>query len=189
MTVSPSAMSFRSKKGWDSYIMYDEGTSFNLQGNPSVTTLFLPNYQSSNEGKYTVTDYADMDNKRLMDMPALFSFPNHVYMAITEAAVRDYAGMYLWKENGALLGKLSPKLGQERIKVEVFLPHQSPWRVLMISDQIGSLIASNILTNLNEPCKIEDTSWIKPGKTTFTWWNGNVVPDTTFLGGNNFPHE
>ena len=104
-------------------------------------------------------------------MPALFSFPNHVYMAITEAAVRDYAGMYLWKENGALLGKLSPKLGQERIKVEASLPHQSPWRVLMISDQIGSLIASNILTNLNEPCKIEDTSWIKPGKTTFTWWN------------------
>ena len=32
-----------------------------------------------------------------------------------------------------------------------------------------------------------DTSWIKPGKTTFTWWNGNVTPDTTFLGGNNFP--
>ena len=178
---------FPKQKGWDSYIMYDEGTTFNLQGNPNVTTLFLPNYQSSHEGKYTVTDYADMDNKRLMDMPALFSFPNHVYMAITEAAVRDYAGMYLWKENGALLGKLSPKLGQERIKVEASLPHQSPWRVLMISDQIGSLIASNILTNLNEPCKIEDTSWIKPGKTTFTWWNGNVVPDTTFLGGNNFP--
>ena len=178
---------FPKQKGWDSYIMYDEGTTFNLQGNPNVTTLFLPNYQSSHEGKYTVTDYADMDNKRLMDMPALFSFPNHVYMAITEAAVRDYAGMYLWKENGTLLGKLSPKLGQERIKVEASLPHQSPWRVLMISDQIGSLIASNILTNLNEPCKIEDTSWIKPGKTTFTWWNGNVVPDTTFLGGNNFP--
>lgn len=178
---------FPKQKGWDSYIMYDEGTTFNLQSNPNVTTLFLPNYQSSHEGKYTVTDYTDMDNKRLMDMPALFSFPNHVYMAITEAAVRDYAGMYLWKENGALLGKLSPKLGQERIKVEASLPHQSPWRVLMISDQIGSLIASNILTNLNEPCKIEDTSWIKPGKTTFTWWNGNVVPDTTFLGGNNFP--
>ena len=178
---------FPKQKGWDSYIMYDEGTTFNLQSNPNVTTLFLPNYQSSHEGKYTVTDYTDMDNKRLMDMPALFSFPNHVYMAITEAAVRDYAGMYLWKENGTLLGKLSPKLGQERIKVEASLPHQSPWRVLMISDQIGSLIASNILTNLNEPCKIEDTSWIKPGKTTFTWWNGNVVPDTTFLGGNNFP--
>ena len=62
-----------------------------------------------------------MDNKRLMDMPSLFSFPNHVYMAITEAAVRDYAGMYLWKENGTLLGQLSPKLGQERIQVEATL--------------------------------------------------------------------
>lgn len=61
---------FPKQKGWDSYIMYDEGTTFNLQGNPNVTTLFLPNYQSSHEGKYTVTDYADMDNKRLMDMPA-----------------------------------------------------------------------------------------------------------------------
>ena len=118
-------------------------------------------------------------------MPARFDFPNHVYMAITEAAVRDYAGMYLWKENGALLGKLSPKLGQERIKVEASLPHQSPWRVLMISDQIGSLIASNILTNLNEPCKIEDTSWIHPTKTTFKGGDGNVVPGTHFLGGNN----
>ncbi len=42
----------------------------------------------------------------------------------------------------------------------------------MISDQIGSLIASNILTNLNEPCKIEDTSWIKPGKTTLRGGTG-----------------
>ena len=58
------------------------------------------------------------------------------------------------------------------------MPHQSPWRVLMISDRIGALIESNILTDLNEPCKIKDVSWIKPGKTTFPWWNGNVTPDT-----------
>jgi alpha-glucosidase len=51
---------------------------------------------------------------------------------------------------------------------------------------MGALVESNILTNLNEPCKINDTSWIKPGKTTFTWWNGNMVPDTNFSPGNNF---
>lgn len=177
---------FPKQEGWDAYIMYDEGTSFNIQGNPDVLTLFLPNYLSSHEGLYTNVKYDVMDSQRLMDMPALFSFPNQVYMAITEAAVRDYAGMYLCKENGSLVGKLSPKLGQEQIKVEASLPHRSPWRVLMIGDRVGSLIESNLLTNLNEPCKIEDTSWIQPGKTTFTWWNGNVVPDTTFLGGNNF---
>ena len=66
------------------------------------------------------------------------------------------------------------------------MPHKTPWRVLMISDRIGALIESNILTSLNEPCKIKDVSWIKPGKTTFPWWNGNVVPDTLNAPGNNF---
>jgi alpha-glucosidase len=56
----------------------------------------------------------------------------------------------------------------------------------MISDRLGALIESNILTSLNEPCKLKDVSWIKPGKTTFPWWNGNVVPDTLNAPGNNF---
>jgi alpha-glucosidase len=58
--------------------------------------------------------------------------------------------------------------------------------VLLISDRIGALIESNIITDLNEPCKIKDLSWIKPGKTTWPWWNGNVVPDTINAPGNNF---
>jgi len=177
---------FPEQEGWESYIMYDELDEFRLVGNPKVTALFLPSYTSSHEGLYTKAAYQELNENELMDMPALFQFPNNVNMAITEAAVRDYAGMYLMKENGILKSKLSPSLKNEKIKVEAKLPHKSPWRVFMISDKIGALIESNILTNLNEPCKIEDTSWIKPGKTTFTWWNGNVVPDTTFMAGNNF---
>ena len=65
-------------------------------------------------------------------------------------------------------------------------PHRTPWRVLSVADRVGGLLETNILTSLNEPCKIEDTSWIKPCRTTFTWWNGNVVPDSTFSPGNNF---
>ena len=108
-------------------------------------------------------------------------------MSITEAAIRDYAGMYLVKEKDAFAGKLSPRLGQEKIKVEINeFPHRTPWRVISVSDRIGGLLETNILTSLNEPCKIEDTSWIKPCRTTFTWWNGNVVPDSTFSPGNNF---
>jgi alpha-glucosidase len=55
----------------------------------------------------------------------------------------------------------------------------------MISDRIGALVESNLLTNLSPPCKIDDLSWIKPGKTTWPWWNGNVIPDS-IPGGNNF---
>ncbi|MDC7166539.1 glycoside hydrolase family 97 catalytic domain-containing protein, partial [Bacteroides uniformis] len=61
-----------------------------------------------------------------------------------------------------------------------------PWRVISVADRVGGLLETNILTSLNEPCRIEDTSWIKPCRTTFTWWNGNVVPDSTFSPGNNF---
>lgn len=178
---------FPEQPNWKSYVMYDENTTFNVVNNPKFLGMYLPSYQTSHEATYSHVNYEEIKEQNLMDMPALFEFPNHIFMAITEAAVRDYAGMYLWKENGLLQGKLSPKLHQEQIKVEASLPHQSPWRVFMISDQVGDLIESDLLTNLNEPCKIEDTSWIKPGKTTFTWWNGNVTPDTTFLGGNNFP--
>lgn len=178
---------FPEQPNWQSYVMYEEHTTFHITGNPKVLGMYLPSYQTSHEATYSSVTYKQMKEKHLMDMPALFEFPDHVFMAITEAAVRDYAGMYLWKEDGRLQGKLSPKIGQEQIKVEASLPHQSPWRVFMIGDRVGALIESDLLTNLNEPCKIEDTSWIKPGKTTFTWWNGNVTPDTTFLGGNNFP--
>ena len=50
----------------------------------------------------------------------------------------------------------------------------------------GDLIESDLLTHLNDPCAFDDTSWIAPCKTTFTWWNGNVVPDLDFSPGNNF---
>jgi alpha-glucosidase len=97
--------------------------------------------------------------------------------------------MYLIKHNGVLKSQLSPLPGQDEIKVKADLPHHSPWRVLMISDRIGALIESNILTSLNEPCKIKDISWIKTGKTTFPWWNGSIIPDTSFAPGNNFENN
>ncbi len=169
-----------------SFTLTDENSYFNLVGNPTVLTLFLPSFTTSHEGFYTTLPLSEIKEDTLMDMPTLFEFPGKVYMAITEAALSDYAGMYLIKHNGILKGQLSPLPGRQPVKVIAGLPHKSPWRVMMISDRIGSLIESNILTNLNEPCKIKDVSWIKPGKTTFPWWNGNVVPDTINAPGNNF---
>jgi len=174
------------QKNFSSFILLDENTTFNLTGNPEVHTLFLPNYTSSHEGVYSDIKLNEMQQDTLMDMPALFEFPGKIYMAITEAELVDYAGMYLSKHNNVLISKLSPLPHQTAIKVKAALPHNSPWRVMLISDRIGSLIESNIITSLNEPCKIKDVSWLKPGKTTFPWWNGNVVPDTINAPGNNF---
>lgn len=178
---------FPEQKAWDSYVMYDERTQFNLQGNPMALLMYLPGYVNTHEGVYSHVRYDKVARKRLIEMPATFEFDNGVAVVITEAAIRDYAGMYLVKEKGGLVGKLSPKLGQEKIKVETdSFPHRTPWRVISVADRVGGLLETNILTSLNEPCRIEDTSWIKPCRTTFTWWNGNVVPDSTFSPGNNF---
>jgi len=164
----------------------DEIDSFNLTQNPTATVLLRENYTTSHEGLYTKTSLHLLKADTLMDMPALFEFSNGVYMAITEANLHDYAGMYLIKHNGVLESRLSPLPRQTEMKVRATLPHNSPWRVMMISDKPGAFIESNILTNLSEPCKIKDVSWLKPGKTTFPWWNGNVVPDSINAPGNNY---
>jgi alpha-glucosidase len=167
----------------------DENTTLSLANNPTIKALLLPNYTTSHEGYYTTVALNDLKEDTLMDMPAMFQFPDHIYMAITEAALLDYSGMYLSKHNGAIISKLTPlpaTSGDGSIKVKATLPHVSPWRVMLISDRPGALIESNIITDLNAPCAIKDISWIKPGKTTFPWWNGDVVPDTINAPGNNF---
>src|SRR5439155_20873760 len=113
----------------------------------------LPNYTSSHEGFYTRLPLNEIKADTLMDMPALFEFPNNIFRAITEAELVDYAGMYLSKHNGVLISKLSPLPNQTAINVNSTLPHNSPWRVLIISNRIGALIESNIITALNEPCQ------------------------------------
>jgi len=166
--------------------LLDESTSFTLRGNPSVLTMFLDNYTTSHEGLYTKMQLEKLTTNKLMAVPTLFEYPDNIYLAITEASLLDYAGMYLMKERGILRSKLSPLPAKPGVKVVGKLPHKSPWRVFLIGDRVGSLIESNIITNLNEPSRIKDVSWIKPGKATWPWWNGNVVSDTLKSPGNNF---
>ncbi len=177
---------FPQQTAWPSLELTSEDTRFRLVGNPQVKALLLPNFTSSHEGEYTTVSWDRLKPDTLMDMPALFQYDGGVFLAVTEAALVDYAGLYLVKQGRDLTGRLSPLPDGSGVCVKASLPHHSPWRVLLISDRVGTLVESNIITDLNEPCKIADVSWIRPGKTTFPWWNGNVVPDTLNAPGNNF---
>jgi len=179
---------FPKQTNWSSYTLLDENSTFNIVGDPTVHTLLWANkqYVNSHEGLYHILPLSQVKNDLLMDMPALFEFPGKTYMAITEANLRNYSGMYLMKENDILKCELTPLSTEAEIKVKATLPHHTPWRVMMISDRAGALLESNILTSLNEPTQIKDLSWIKPGKTSFHWWNGDVIPDTTITPGINF---
>ncbi|HTJ11309.1 MAG TPA: glycoside hydrolase family 97 protein [Dinghuibacter sp.] len=179
------------QKGWTKYEMTDERTEFRLSGDPTALVSFLPGYGSSFEQRYHTEKVSDIKEDTLIQLPVTFQYGDSAYLAITEAALTDYAGMSLIKHNGILESQLTPLPGEPAkgdtaIKVRATLPHQSPWRVLLISDHPGALIGSNIITSLNEPNRIKDTSWIRPGKTDFHWWNGDISPDTTFAPGINF---
>ncbi|HXS57042.1 MAG TPA: glycoside hydrolase family 97 protein [Hanamia sp.] len=174
---------------WHDYTLTDENTQFNLIGNPTARVAFLENFTTSHEHRYNMMPLNKIANDTLMDMPALFEFPGKIYMAVTEANLVNYAGMSLIKHKGILTSQLTPLPGQNLVKVKAALPHHTPWRVMMISDRIGALIESNILTDLADPCKIKDLSWLKPGKATFHWWNGDISPDTTWEPGENADFE
>jgi len=112
-------------------------------------------------------------------MPFLMDYGNSLWVAITEAKIDNYPAFYIGT-NGTtnqLTTKLVPVPGElengvkARFSDEVY----TPWRVLMIGETPGTLIESEIIQNLNDPCAIKDPSWIKPGMCAWDhWWSGEV---------------
>lgn len=103
-------------------------------------------------------------------------------MALTEADLEGNPGMYVTNPSGNWAGhwfvsKLSPRLDNSGLVLSTTLPHHSAWRVLLVADTPGKLMESNIITDLNSPNRIQDTSWIEPGKASWNWWAGDVGPD------------
>jgi len=109
----------------------------------------------------------------IVGLPLTISLGGTVTAAITEANLRDYAGMYVEGVAGhphALVTRLSPLPNEPEVAVRARAPHYTPWRVLMLGSKPGDLIESNIILNLADPCVLSDTKWIVPGKTVFPWW-------------------
>lgn len=152
----------------------EEGTSFHIQGNPTAYAQYLENYTTSHEHKVVTVPYHDLRADTLLDMPLTFSWADGTCAALTEAALRRYAGMSLMRPAGHddLVCRLTPR--PNGTKVMSPLPLETPWRVLLIADRPGALLESETIYCLNSPSAIKDTSWIKPGKITFSWWNGDV---------------
>lgn len=155
----------------------DENTSFALSGDPTAYVQILENYLTSHEHQVGAIPYSRIPADKLLDLPTTFAWPDGTYLAITEAALRNYAGMSLLRPSDAggraeLVCRLTPR--PDGTKVVRPLPMQTPWRVALVGDRPGVLLESNTLYCLNEPSAIGNTAWIQPGKITFSWWNGDV---------------
>lgn len=101
--------------------------------------------------------------------PTTFRNPEGIYMAIHEAALVDYSAMSLLAlRPGNFEARLRNWSGGPKVKTKA--PFTSPWRTIQIASDAVGLINSDIVLNLNEPNKLGDVSWAKPGKYVGIWW-------------------
>lgn len=93
-----------------------------------------------------------------------------LYINIHEAALVNYPAMHLNLDDKHMVFEswLTPDATGNKAYVQV--PFNTPWRTVMVSDDARDMLSSNLILNLNEPCKIEDTSWIHSTKYCGVWW-------------------
>jgi len=165
----------------------DEVTQFALAGDHK--TFWIPGDFDTNEYFYTTTKLSEVDAskvdgssigthgyfaKNAVQTPLMMKSDNGLYINIFEAALVDYPAMHLLidQKNLILVSALAPSA--VGIKAFMQTPQNTPWRTIIVSDKATDILASKMILNLNEPCKIKDTSFIKPQKFIGIWWAMHV---------------
>ena len=162
----------------------DEATQFAMTGDH--TAWWIPGAYDSNEFFYTKSNLSNIDatkvdgsgigtnkvfDKNAVQSPIMMKTSKKIYLNIFEASLVDYPAMHLLynKKKKIFTAALAPT-PIEGIKAFMQTPCNTPWRTIFITDDARDILASSMILNLNEPCKIENTTWIKPVKYVGIWW-------------------
>ncbi len=104
------------------------------------------------------------------DTPVTIKLADGTHVALHEAALVDYSGMAVTRTEGTTLrANLTPGAGEAKVRKTG--AWNTPWRTLIIADDAPGIYHSHLMLNLNEPNKLGDVSWFKPGKFAGVWWN------------------
>jgi hypothetical protein len=175
---------FPEQKNLGHFIIKEEHTQFAMAGDH--TAFWIPGDYDTQEYDFTTSKLSEIRGLMMASITSNVSqtsFSNTgvqtslmmktadgLYINIHEAALIDYSCMHLNLDDKNMVFEswLTPDAIGD--KGYLLAPTTSPWRTVMVSDDAKDIIASKMIYNLNEPCKIEDTSWIKPTKYMGVWW-------------------
>jgi len=180
--------------------VYGEESNWNFGRNAVVYYPQEDTFFSHNERKYTPQHLSEIAPTFIASLPAVVDVGQGAKIAIAESGVEDYPGMWLRGSAGTSLSATFPpyplkeKLEGDRdlrvLEAADYIAVISgtrvfPWRVIGVARNDGELITSPLVWLLQRPSELEDTSWIKPGKVAWDWWNANNVYDVDFKAGIN----
>ena len=167
---------FPEQENLNEFIIEEDYTEFSFADD---FTWWSANDERDNLGPFSINAA-----KEPVFAPMVLECANDLYLGIHEAAIYDFANFKLKKSRSNTFR--CDLQGQSKAKTGM---HTS-WRVIMIGKHPGDLVESNLLQNLNPPCKIDDTSWIKPGVSMWDWrvW-GYTAPDGFTYGLNTKSHK
>ena len=154
---------FPRQKGLQEFVIMDEATEFALTTDAQAWSIpaLTPYY----EGIYKREPVSRKGN---MSGPVALEVNDGLYMAIMEANLTDFSTMNFSHEGTTLKVDLVPWKNGDRVRVGD--TRVSPWRAIIIGSKAADILLSRMALNLNDPCKIDDTSWVKPTKYVGIWW-------------------
>ena len=147
---------FPKQAAFDSLQISKEVTKLNFAKD---FTWWSYNGENNNIGPVTATDTSDMSIRT----PIVMETENNLFFSIHEAEIIRYSPFSLRSSGG------EHSLEFQISETKDILPIKTSWRTFIIGKREGDLVESNLIVNLNEPCKIENPSWIKPGKVMWDW--------------------
>ena len=167
------------------FTINEEITEFQLAGNHKA--FWIPADYDTNEFQITTSKLSEVpqliDKARdealackspspnlAVQTPLMLKSDDGLYINIHEAALVNYPAMHLNLDAQTFLMSSHLTPDKNGTKGYIQTGSTSPWRTIIVSDDARDILASNLIVNLNEPCKLEDTSWIKPTKYVGVWW-------------------
>lgn len=180
--------------------VYGEQAAFNFAGDYRVYYPQEEGFFSHNERHYLPVNMNTIAPGAIASLPAVVDAANGVKVAVAESDIEDYPGLWLRGTSGSGLAATFPPyplketLEKDRdFKVTEAADYIAvtrgtrtyPWRLMGVAEKDGDLITNQLVYLLAKPSQVQDTSWIKPGKVAWDWWNALNVEGVDFKTGVN----